>query len=262
MPTDSDHDDSNGLLDRLPSDIISSRTKRLLLVLSAIPLVVAAGYGFVVELLPWLAAEIGVLATFTLLVGVLAGIGIIPILGYGLPGVLPPLLAEPIANALWLVASIGLGPAELYQHADGSYEIRAADPDMEPVNHWGKFAGVPFVLNYERRQEIFGNYTENVATDVLSTDGGLPGGLVEYGPKRSGVKTAIDTKEVESGTVIRLHQVLERLQSACGVSEIDRAELDALTDHAGESGLDGRTQMWGVIVMGLAGAVMGYLTLF
>jgi len=104
---------------------------------------------------------ISISTIITLLVGFVGfavGVGFVPFLAFVIASATPALIAEPIANVLFKLNLVGMGPSTIHQTENDAYELRRVDGEFhdEEPRKWTRWAWQRIGFSFDSTPQAWG----------------------------------------------------------------------------------------------------------
>lgn len=188
----------------------------------------------------------------------LGGVATLPIIAWGLGGLLPAFLAEPLANALFALAFLGIGDPTIEQTKTGEYVVRPGDSDVEPESCWRQWAFARFALAVDLDDDAWGDLPINpsdVETEpVTAASVGEVSGMI-----RGGIKSFVPIGN-SPRYYLPVGNLLSVFDRAGGAKLAFDAGSTAEKEHGGDTNqYSPKMRLMGHIVFAVLGAGMGFL---
>lgn len=168
------------------------------------------------------------------LMAFVAGIATIPLVAYGLGGMLPGFVAEPMANLLLTLAFFGMDAPTLHQTETGEYEFVDGGGSGEPAEYWTRFAMSRFGITAAMTDGAF----STLAVDPRDVETETIGGERDLGVVATlnrGGKQWFMELGVSAQVVLPIGQVLSKFQNSAGLDLAVDAAAQGEKEHGGDT---------------------------
>lgn len=197
------------------------------------------------------------------------GLSLVPIIAYAIGPSLPEFIAEPLANALFVVGLMSVGPTKLVQTERGDYRLERVDrdelDDHEPRSYWSRWAMTDFCISYERTKEAFaGLAADRQTVEAVRSHVPESGRFAEWDRPRGGEEAFVEPGDVDDDTMlIPTGESLARLRGDGGTAIGIESVQEALKQHGGDtSQYSPKVMLGGVVLMAAMGMGMGFVVFF
>lgn len=207
-----------------------------------------------------------ILTALAVFLGFAIGAGTIPFICFVVASATPGFLAEPIANVLFKLNLVGMGPSTIHQTEDDQYELRRVDDtefnDDKP-RKWTRWAWQRIGLSFDSTPQAWGTlYADpefNDAEPVMAGD--APEDAVESSINRGG-KEWYARYDAE-GLRVRLGAALNRLKGRSNLEIASRSLSEGLKEHGGDTNdLSAKWQAGGFVFLLMMSSAMGFVVFF
>lgn len=162
-------------------------------------------------------------------------------------------ISELVANLMFKVAALGIGPTYLEQGADDTYRLVPGDQSKGTPRKWTRWALVPFAFAYESTPDAWGHLHADPDRSECKALPDVGDGVAEAPIQRGGEKHYLENDA--DGLRVRLGAGLNRLKGS-GLLDIHSESVQqGLADYGGD------TQSFGVKAQAIGFGVFTFLGL-
>jgi len=211
---------------------------------------------------------ISISTIITLLVGFVGfavGVGFVPFLAFVIASATPALIAEPIANVLFKLNLVGMGPSTIHQTENDAYELRRVDGEFhdEEPRKWTRWAWQRIGFSFDSTPQAWGTlYAEPEFKDcepVMADD--APEDAVVSKLTRGGKEWYAQYNA--DGLRVRLGAALNRLKGRSNLEIASRSLSEGLKEHGGDTNdLSIKWQAGGFMFLFMMSSAMGFVVFF
>ncbi|MFW5956746.1 MAG: hypothetical protein ACOCQY_05020 [Halorhabdus sp.] len=199
-------------------------------------------------------------------VGFAIGAGSVPFLCFVIASATPGFIAEPVANVLFKLNLVGMGPSTIHQTENDQYELRRAHEDgfaEETPRKWTRWAWQQIGFSFDSTPEAWGTrYAEpefNDAEPVMSDE--APEDTVKASINRGGKEWY--ARYEADGMRVRLGAALARLKGRSNLETASRSLSEGLKEHGGDTNnLGVKWQAGGFMFLFIMSSAMGFVVFF
>lgn len=209
-----------------------------------------------------------IIELFVGVVGFFIGVSAFPILCYGVGRSTPTVLAEPVANILFKVTRLAMGPSTLHQKDDDTYALRPVGDEAEfnydTPRKWTHWAMARFGFSYDSTEDAWGTLLSTVDLRdlaALDSQADFPFHAAEAELNRGGVQWYVNSEA--DGMRVRLGAALNRLKGPSNLDIATEALSEGLKEHGGDTSNMGMKWMaGGFMFLFVMSAGISYVVMF
>lgn len=200
------------------------------------------------------------------LLGFAIGAGTVPFLCFGLASATPGFIAEPVANLLFRLNLVGMGPSTIHQTEDDKYVIRRLDGqgfNDDVPRKWTRWAWQRIGFSFDSTAKAWGTLAANPdfrdREPVMGDD--APDDAVEAEINRGGMEWY--ARHEAEGIYVRLGAALNRLKGRSNLEIATRSLSEGLKEHGGDTNeLGVKWQAGGFLFLFVMSSGMGFVVFF
>ncbi len=209
-----------------------------------------------------------IITVFVGFLGFAIGVGAIPLLAFLVASATPAFLAEPIANVLFKLNLVGMGPATIHQNENDQYELRPVDGEYhnDTPRKWTRWAWQRIGFSFTSTPQAWGTLhaepdfrERDPVTDDEAPD--APDDAVHAAIDRGGKDWY--ARYEQDGIRVRLGAALNRLKGRSNLEIATRSLSEGLKEHGGDTNnLSAKWQAGGFLFLLVMSSGMGFVVFF